>query len=164
MESKSQSQRSPARKGLFSVDASFAVIILLVMSYLFFMVLNSLNSSFSILKQRQQTVSLIVFTDELVRREAAVVTNTEAISNQISVARLSDYFTNYVPVSNLSSYGFAGVEIGVFDLIGNSYFSKSVRFHSGASADAFCIERIVLIDSETEGIRGLPGVMKVCVS
>lgn len=147
------------RKGLFSIDASFAVVILLLMSYLFFMILDSLNSSLGLLQQRQKTASLVVFSDELVRREAAVSTNTEVISNRISIPALEEYFERHLSVSNFSAYGFGKVVVSVFGIDGNLYFSREVAFSDPVSGNVFCIDRLVVVsDSEKSG------VMKVCVS
>ncbi len=147
------------RKGMFSIDASFAVVILLLMSYLFFMILDSLNSSFGLLQQRQKTVSLIVFSDELVRREAAVSTNTEVISNKISVEELEDYFTNNLMKSNSSSYGFDKIRVSVIGEGGVVYFDREVIFRVSSSSDVFCINRLIVISGTGES-----GIMRVCAS
>ena len=157
----SNMEHTSVRKGMFSIDASFAVVILLMMSYFFFLILDSLNLSLDSLQQRQKTASLVVFSDEIVRREAAVATNTEVISNRISIARLDDYFDGYLLKSGQSSYGFDRVRVSVIGIGGPVYFDREVVFHDRFSASAFCIDRIITIDA---GAEETAGILKMCVS
>lgn len=143
---------------MFSVDASFAVVILLLMSYMMFTILDSLNSSIDLLQKRQKSASLVVFADELTRREAAVSTNTEIISNKISLAQLDSYFSDYLLLSNQSSYGFGKVTISVVSIAGENIFNRTILF-GGDFRDVYCMDRLVVI-YET----GVPGIMKVCVT
>lgn len=147
------------RKGLFSVDASFAVVIILTMSLIFYMFIQSVSSSLHNLESRQKTASLIVFSNEIVRKEGAYKTNTETVSNIISPSDL-DSFANKLSVSNSSGYGFKYIEWRLLNKDGVIIRNFSKTFQKTDNEDVFCINRIVLISLDQKKDEGL---FRVCI-
>jgi uncharacterized protein (UPF0333 family) len=153
-------------KGMFSIDASLAVVILLFMSLIVYFLIQSLNSSFAYLNSRQKEVYLLVMSDEIVRKEAAVKTNTEVISNKISLDLLDSYF-DYLKSKN-SSYGFRYIEIKLFSEDNQMVFSRNISYKSvsnisGTSQQFYCIQRPILYqNSQSDYSISIPAVLKVC--
>jgi|GEM_PF-6849481 len=153
-------------KGMFSIDASLAVVILLFMSFIVYFLIQSLNSSFAYLNGRQKEMYLLVMSDEIVRKEAAVKTNTEVISNKISLDLLESYF-DYLKSKN-SSYGFRYIEIKLFSEDNQMVFSRNISYQSvsnisNMSQQFYCIQRPVLYqNSQSDYSTSIPSVLKVC--
>lgn len=147
------------QKGIFSIDASFAVIILLTMSFLFYVFLEAADTSFKQLNTRQKTASLLVFSNEIVRNEATVKTNTESISNKISIESLNNYIS-YLNQLNSSPYNFNYMEISLCYRSGSctKLFNKSYS-NQTISAERICINRFIII----EGIQDQEGIMRICI-
>jgi uncharacterized protein (UPF0333 family) len=154
-------------KGMFSIDASLAVVILLFMSFIVYFLIQSLNSSFAYLNGRQKEMYLLVMSDEIVRKEAAVKTNTEVISNKISLDLLDSYF-DYLK-SNNSSYGFRYIEVKLLSEDNEMVFSRNISYQSVSNISNmpqqfYCIQRPVLYqNSQSDYSTSIPAVLKVCV-
>lgn len=149
-------------KGLFSIDASFAVVILLFMSFTVFLLIQSLNASFNSLNDRQKEMYLLLMSDEIVRKEAAVRTNTEVISNMISLDLLDSYL-NYLESRN-SSYGFRYIEVKLFSNNNTLVFFRNISYQNISSLylQIYCIQRPVLYYSQIN-TTAIPAILKVCV-
>jgi len=152
---------------MFSIDASLAVVILLFMSFIVYFLIQSLNSSFAYLNGRQKEMYLLVMSDEIVRKEAAVKTNTEVISNKISLDLLDSYF-DYLK-SNNSSYGFRYIEVKLLSEDNEMVFSRNISYQSVSNISNmpqqfYCIQRPVLYqNSQSDYSTSIPAVLKVCV-
>jgi uncharacterized protein (UPF0333 family) len=153
-------------KGMFSIDASLAVVILLFMSFIVYFLIQSLNSSFAYLNGRQKEMYLLVMSDEIVRKEAAVKTNTEVISNKISLDLLDSYF-DYLKSKN-SSYGFRYIEAKLLSEDNQMVFSRNISYQSvsnisNMSQQFYCIQRPLLYqNSQSDYSTSIPAVLKVC--
>lgn len=150
------------RKGLFSVDASFAVIIILTMSLIFYMFIQSISSSLHNLESRQKTVSLIVFSNEIVRKEGAYKSNTETISNVISISDL-DSFASKLTSLNTSEYGFKYIAWRLSSKDGSVLRNFTKQFKAADKEDKmFCINRLVLIN-DFNWHKYEEGMLRVCI-
>lgn len=150
-----------SKRGLFSVDASFAVIIILTMSLLFYLFAQAISSSMHNLDTRQKTISLIVFSNEIVRKEGAYKTNTETISNIISLPELNSFKT-YLSKLNSSAYGFGYVEWKLYDKNNSLIDSYNKTFQDSQHEEVYCINRLVLIHDSNTG-QDTEGTIKVCI-
>ncbi|MCS7109653.1 MAG: hypothetical protein NZ903_02555 [Candidatus Micrarchaeota archaeon] len=142
------------KRGLFSIDASFAAIIVISISILFFVILNAFSTSLSVLDSRQKTAALIVFSNEIVRKEGVYKTNTETISNLIVISELSSFLSNLKP-SIVESYGFNLIEVRLYGR-NEEVFVFNKRFSQPGSQE-YCITRFVFIKDLNE-----EGILKVC--
>lgn len=149
------------KKGLFSVDAAFAVIIVTVMSFFFFLLLHAFITSFHDLESRQKIVSLVVFSNQIVREEGADKTNTETIANLISIPSLESYL-NQIRNSNSNSYGFNYIEVRLSSESNPDMLIFNKTFQNISSKDLYCINRLILIKGLDESKEN--GVLTVCVN
>ncbi|MCX8202572.1 MAG: hypothetical protein N3G74_02090 [Candidatus Micrarchaeota archaeon] len=143
------------KKGLFSIDASVAVIVVLTISILFYSIIQSFMSSLHNLDVRQRTASLIIFSNQIVRNEGAYKTNTETTSNLISMSELNSFISS-LQKSNASDYGFDYVELNLSGRSGSVLFS-SKSFRETARSETFCIDRFVVIKDLNE-----EGILRIC--
>lgn len=149
------------KKGSFSIDASLAVIIILTMSILFYYLLQNIFISLHNLDARQKTVSLIIFSNEIVRREGAYKTNTETVSNMISIEEMNSYKT-YLNSLKSTDYGFKWIEITISVKGRNDpifVYNKTFE-NTGNPSNVFCINRLVVV--RNSGALE-DGVLRVCV-
>ncbi|MEM3369916.1 MAG: hypothetical protein QXT72_03285 [Candidatus Micrarchaeia archaeon] len=149
------------RRGLFSVDASFAVIIILTMSLIFYTFIQSISSSLHNLESRQKTVSLIVFSNEIVRKEGAYKSNTETISNLISISDLDSFAIKLTSLNN-SEYGFSYIEWKLSSKNGSVVRNFTKQFHAADNDEIFCINRLVLIN-DFNWHKYEEGILRVCI-
>ncbi len=145
------------KKGMFSLDASFAVIILLIISVIVYNFILAVDSSFKNLNAREKTATLLVFSNEIVRGQCAFKTNKETISNKISIDRCNSYISN-LSKSNSSKYGFNYIKISLCENEGCIISFQKNFTPIQNNSDVYCINRFVIIDDTNNY-----GKMVICI-
>lgn len=161
MDKKIGNETKYSRKlGLFSIDAAFAVIIVITMSIIFYLIIQSTLSSLQELSSRQKMVSLIVFSNQIVRNEGAYKTNTETFSNLISKSELSLLKAQILSNTSINEYRFNYINWSLINLGTNAIVdSFSTKSDSTNLTEIYCINRFVIIEEEN-----VEGVLRICIS